>query len=49
LTEQDAKRALALLSHGDTVVVRGAGHAIHAHKPAEFTRLILDFVGGTRA
>jgi 3-oxoadipate enol-lactonase len=43
LTAEGARRGLALLSHGSHRVVHGAGHAIHATKPEEFTSIILDF------
>lgn len=44
LTEAEAKRTVALLPRGECVFMPGAGHAIHATKPAEFTRRLLDFV-----
>lgn len=43
LSPAGAQHALSLLPHGRLVTVNGAGHAIHAYKPAEFTRLIVDF------
>lgn len=43
LTDSDACRALALLPHGTLVRVAGAGHAIHAHRPAEFVALVEHF------
>jgi pimeloyl-ACP methyl ester carboxylesterase len=48
LTAEWARQALQLLPHGSLVTVLGAGHAIHAYKPAEFVQIILDFVGIAR-
>jgi pimeloyl-ACP methyl ester carboxylesterase len=47
LTPADAERALRLLPHGEAVIVKGAGHAIHADQPAEFVRLVLSFADRT--
>lgn len=44
LSEADAERAARALPQATVVTVPGAGHAIHADKPAEFVRLIHDFV-----
>jgi pimeloyl-ACP methyl ester carboxylesterase len=43
LTTRDAEHALALLPRGEALVVPGARHAIHASRPDEFVRLVLDF------
>lgn len=43
LTESQASHARNLLPQGNVVYVPGAGHAIHATKPAEFVRLLLAF------
>jgi pimeloyl-ACP methyl ester carboxylesterase len=43
LTDGEADGALQALSQGSVVRVRGAGHAVHAYKPAEFTRLVVEF------
>lgn len=48
LTSQEARRALLQLHHGSLVTVPGAGHAIHAYKPAEFVQIVCDFVGVPR-
>lgn len=45
LTEKDVERALTLLPDGQAVYVPGAGHAIHATRPAEFAALVHEFVG----
>lgn len=44
LTAEQAQRALRLLPNGHSVLVAGAGHAIHATKPAEFVKLVEAFV-----
>jgi len=43
LTDAEAQRTLELLRQGSLVRVAGAGHAIHAHAPAEFARLLTEF------
>lgn len=45
LTDIEARRAANILPNGKVMYVPGAGHAIHADKPAEFTHLLLDFAG----
>jgi pimeloyl-ACP methyl ester carboxylesterase len=45
LSTEEAERALALLPHGQQIEVPGAGHAIHAYKPAEFVQIVSAFVG----
>jgi pimeloyl-ACP methyl ester carboxylesterase len=45
LSTEEARRALDILPHGSLVQVPGAGHAIHAYKPVEFVRIVLQFVG----
>jgi pimeloyl-ACP methyl ester carboxylesterase len=45
LTDEQAKHALSKLRNGRLVSMPGSGHAIHATKPAEFARLVLEFVG----
>lgn len=47
LADDDARRVLTLLRHGTKVMVTGAGHAIHAFKPAEFVSLVERFVAET--
>lgn len=44
-TEEQVQQALRLLPRGSAVHIAGAGHAIHADKPAEFTRILLEFCG----
>jgi len=43
LTDADALRTLQLLRQGSLTRVAGAGHAIHAHAPVEFVRLLTEF------
>lgn len=43
LTQEEADRAVELLRHGSVMEVPGAGHAIHAYNPEEFTRIVRDF------
>lgn len=43
LTDRGASWALSRLAQGTVVRVPGAGHAIHALKPVEFARLVIDF------
>jgi pimeloyl-ACP methyl ester carboxylesterase len=45
LSDEQAQHALTKLRNGRMVSVPGAGHAIHATKPAEFARLVLEFTG----
>jgi pimeloyl-ACP methyl ester carboxylesterase len=45
LTDEQARRAVELMPRGRLVTVPGAGHAIHAYKPIEFTQLVVGFVG----
>jgi pimeloyl-ACP methyl ester carboxylesterase len=45
LSAEHAKAASSLLAHGSVLEVPGAGHAIHAYKPAEFTRIVKEFSG----
>jgi pimeloyl-ACP methyl ester carboxylesterase len=47
LTDIEARRAAHMLPKGTLIYVPGAGHAIHADKPAEFTNILLDFAGIT--
>jgi pimeloyl-ACP methyl ester carboxylesterase len=47
LKDDDARKALTLLPHGAIVTVSGAGHAIHASKPAEFVSIVERFTEGT--
>jgi pimeloyl-ACP methyl ester carboxylesterase len=47
LSDASAEYALSLLEHGTLARVPGAGHAVHATKPFEFLRLVLDFTGRT--
>ena len=49
LTGEQAQHALTKLRNGRLVSVPGAGHAIHATKPAEFARLVLEFTGADPA
>ena len=44
LTPEGTGRALTLLPDAQAVTVYGAGHAIHATRPAEFVQSILNFV-----
>lgn len=44
LTDSQARRALELLPNGTLIRMAGAGHAIHAYKPAEFSQAVMDFV-----
>jgi N-formylmaleamate deformylase len=44
LTDEQARRTVGLLPHGHLVSVPGAGHAIHAQKPVQFTALVQDFM-----
>jgi pimeloyl-ACP methyl ester carboxylesterase len=46
LSDQQIEAALRLLPHGRARKVAGAGHAIHAYKPAEFVQSILDLIAG---
>ncbi|MDQ2742712.1 MAG: alpha/beta hydrolase [Chloroflexota bacterium] len=49
LTDTEAQRTLELLRQGSLTRVAGAGHAIHAHAPVEFVRLLTEFAEvGTR-
>ncbi len=49
LTDTEAVRTLELLRQGRLARVAGAGHAIHAHAPVEFVRLLTEFTEvGTR-
>lgn len=43
LTDEEVARSLTLLPEGTWRQVTGAGHAIHAFKPIEFTELVLEF------
>jgi pimeloyl-ACP methyl ester carboxylesterase len=43
LADAQARAALSRLPRGSLQFVPGAGHAIHATRPVEFTRLLLDF------
>lgn len=43
LTDIEARRAVSILPRGDLMYIPGAGHAIHADKPVEFTNILLDF------
>ena len=43
LSAEKAHAVIKLLPHGELVTVRGAGHAIHAFKPAEFVSLVERF------
>lgn len=45
LSDQWARQALALLPRGSLLQFPGAGHAVHAYVPEEFTRAVLSFVG----
>lgn len=45
LTDVEARRAENILPQGKLIYFPGAGHAIHADKPAEFVDLLLDFAG----
>ncbi|MGH2443439.1 MAG: alpha/beta fold hydrolase, partial [Chloroflexota bacterium] len=45
LSDTEAQRALKLLPRGRLIQVRGAGHAIHAFKPAEFVAIVTEFTG----
>jgi len=45
LTDTEAQRTLQLLRHGSLARVAGAGHAIHAHAPVQFVRLLTEFTG----
>lgn len=49
LDKDEAERAIQLLPHGREVTVPGAGHAIHAYSPEDFTRILLDFTRRTPA
>src|SRR5579884_3379553 len=44
LTDSQARQALALLPNGSYIRMSGAGHAIHAYKPAESAQAVVDFV-----
>lgn len=48
LTTPQAEQTLRDLPHGKLVDVPGAGHAIHAYKPAEFVDLVGEFSGVTK-
>ncbi len=43
LREIDIQRALELLPHGESITIPGAGHAVHAFKPAEFVSIVERF------
>ncbi len=43
LTDTEAQRTLQLLRQGSLARVAGTGHAIHAHAPVEFVRLLTEF------
>src|SRR5207302_1063268 len=43
LSEEDAKRALALLPRGRVTYLPGSGHAIHVTHPSEFARIVYQF------
>jgi pimeloyl-ACP methyl ester carboxylesterase len=45
LSDDQAERALRLLPHGTLTHLPGAGHAIHATNPAEFSALVTEFAG----
>lgn len=45
LTDVEARRAINILPRGNLIYVPGAGHAIHADKPVEFTNILLRFAG----
>lgn len=45
LSADEAERACRRLSRGSVVAVPGAGHAIHADRPEEFTQLVFQFTG----
>lgn len=45
LSDAQARRSLHLLPHGTLRFFAGAGHAVHAHAPREFTRLVVQFAG----
>jgi pimeloyl-ACP methyl ester carboxylesterase len=47
LEDKNVRRVLSLLPHGAAVTVPGAGHAIHAYKPAEFVEIVERFTAGT--
>lgn len=47
LTDIEARRAINILPRGNLIYVPGAGHAIHADKPVEFTNILLHFAGIT--
>jgi pimeloyl-ACP methyl ester carboxylesterase len=46
LTTENARHALEHLPHGTLYTVSGAGHAIHAYRPAEFVDLVRRFADG---
>lgn len=46
LREIDIRRALELLPHGESITIRGAGHAVHAFKPAKFASIVERFSRG---
>src|SRR5579875_1810149 len=41
LTDEQVERALALLPNGSLLRMPGAGHAIHAYRPVDFTEAVL--------
>jgi len=43
LSAEEAQRAADLLRNGSVIFVPGAGHAIHAYKPAEFAHTVREF------
>ena len=43
LSSDEAQRAVQLLQRGSLTYMPGAGHAIHAYKPAEFARIVQEF------
>ncbi|HEX6510566.1 MAG TPA: alpha/beta hydrolase [Chloroflexota bacterium] len=49
LSDDDAQRAKTLLANGSLVRMPGAGHAIHAYKPREFTEIVRAFAESSRA
>lgn len=44
LSEAEARHALALLARGSLVYLPDSGHAVHATHPAQFTRIVREFV-----
>jgi pimeloyl-ACP methyl ester carboxylesterase len=43
LSDDNARKVLRLLPHGTAITIEGAGHAIHAYKPAEFASIVERF------